>query len=198
MYEIRTEKNRLRKKYKELRESLAVSEKAKLDERICNRFMSLVSYRFADTLLLYAPIKGEIDIRPIAMAALSAGKRVAFPRCIPESSKMQFHFVNSLDELAPASYGIPEPSSDAPVFDKNNKHSRESCICLIPALIYDKRGYRVGYGKGYYDRYLADFNGTKVGIIYNSCVIDTLPHGRYDLKVDFTVSERGVNIINEN
>lgn len=198
MYEIKTEKNRLRKKYKELRESLSASEKAKLDERICNRFMSLVSYRFADTLLLYAPIKGEIDIRPIATAALSAGKRVAFPRCIPENSEMFFHFVKSLDELLPASYGIPEPSPDAPVFDKNDEHSHENCICLIPALIYDKRGYRVGYGKGYYDRYLADFDGTKAGVIYSSCVMDTLPHGRYDLRVDFTVSERGVNIINEN
>ncbi|MBQ7820669.1 MAG: 5-formyltetrahydrofolate cyclo-ligase [Clostridia bacterium] len=195
MYEIRSEKNRLRKKYSEIRDNISAEEKEKLDKRICNRLLSLVSYRFADTLLLYAPIKSEIDIMPVAQAALKAGKRIAFPRCIPENSQMFFHYVSSLDELEHGSYSIPEPSADAPMFDKSAPHSRESCICLIPALIYDSHGFRIGYGKGYYDRYLHDFKGTKAGIIYNSCIADSIPHGRFDLKVDFTVSEKGVNII---
>ncbi|MBO7148415.1 MAG: 5-formyltetrahydrofolate cyclo-ligase [Clostridia bacterium] len=195
MFEIRSEKNRLRKKYSEIREGIFGQDKFELDEKICSRILSLVSYRFADTLLLYSPVKSEIDITPIAVAALKAGKRVAFPRCTPEGSLMHFHYVSSLDELTPGHYSILEPSADAPVFDKKKDHSKESCLCLIPALIYDKNGYRIGYGKGYYDRYLLDFHGSKAGVIYDALIAESVPHGRFDLKVDFTVSEKGVNII---
>ena len=195
MLEIRSEKNRLRKKYNDIRQNIREDEKSELDARICSRILSLVSYRFADTVLLYSPIKSEIDITPIAVAALKAGKRVAFPKCTPEGSLMDFHYVSSLDELTPGYYSILEPSADAPVFDKRKAHTKESCLCLIPALIYDQNGYRVGYGKGYYDRYLQDFNGTKAGIIYDRLIAESVPHGRFDLKVDFTVSEKGVNII---
>ena len=195
MLEIKSEKNRLRKKYTEIRQRITEDEKAELDERICSRILSLVSYRFADTLLLYSPIKSEVDITPIAVAAIKAGKRVAYPRCTPEGSLMDFHYVGSLDELLPDHYSIPEPSADAPKFDKEKTHTKQSCLCLIPALIYDKSGYRIGYGKGYYDRYLQDFHGTKAGVIYDALIAESVPHGRFDLKVDFTVSEKGVSII---
>lgn len=195
MFEIRNEKNRLREKYKLIRESITESEKAKLDEKIVNRFLSLVSYRFADTLLMYSPIKGEINVDPIAEAALKAGKKVAYPRCLPENSEMFFHYVNSLDELKKGYYGIREPDPTAPLFDPESVVSRESCVCLIPALSYDKKGYRIGYGKGYYDRYLSHFKGIKAGIVYSSCIADSLIHGRFDLSADFIISERGVNII---
>ncbi len=195
MYEIKSEKNKLRSTYTQIRDKISPEDKALLDRRICERITSLVSYRFADTILLYAPIKSEVNILPIAEAALKAGKRIAFPRCIPKRSQMVFHYINSTDELFSQSYSIPEPREDAPVFDKSVPHSRESCLCLIPALIYDRNGYRIGYGKGYYDRYLRDFKGSKAGIVYNCCFIDSVPHGKFDLKVDFIVSERGVSII---
>ena len=195
MYEIRSEKNILRKKYSEIRNRIGENEKADFDNRICSRILSLVSYRFAETVLLYSPIKSEIDITPVALAALKAGKRVAFPRCSPDGSLMQFHYVRSLDELEPGMYSIPEPRSDAPVFDKKSLEAGNGCLCLIPALIYDKSGYRIGYGKGYYDRYLQDFHGTKAGVIYNALIAASVPHGKFDLKVDFTVNEKGVSII---
>lgn len=195
MFDTRSEKNKLREKYKSLREALPSYEKQRLDEKICNRFLSLVTYRFADTVLMYAPIKGEINVDPIALAALKAGKRVAYPRCIPEKSEMFFHYINSLDDLKTGYYSIREPDESAPVFDPTAVKSREECVCIIPALVYDKHGFRIGYGKGYYDRYLSHFKGTKAGIIYANCIEDSIVHGRYDLTVDFILSERGVNII---
>ncbi len=195
MFEIRNEKNRLREEYRRVRESITDSEKARLDTKIVNRFLSLVSYRFADTLLMYSPIKGEIDVNPIAEAALKAGKKVAYPRCLPENSEMFFHYVTSLDELKEGYYKIREPDPSAPLFTPDSVKSPESCVCLIPALVYDKRGYRIGYGKGYYDRYLSNFKGIKAGIVYNGCIVDSIVHGRFDLAADFIISERGVTII---
>ena len=195
MIDKRSEKNRLREKYRAVREAISKEEKEILDKKICERFLSLVSYRFADTVLMYAPIRGEIDVDPIAAAALKAGKRVAYPRCIGEDSRMFFHYVNSLSELESGYFSIREPRVDAPLFDVSQIQKREECICIIPALVYDKQGYRIGYGKGFYDRYLSNFKGTKAGIVYSSCITDSIVHSKYDLSVDFIISERGVNII---
>lgn len=198
MYEIRAEKNKLREKYKAIRDALSTDEKSILDTKICKRVISTVSFRFSQTVLLYSPIKSEVDITSIALAALKAGKNVAYPRCGSNDGKMTFHYVTSLDELKPGSFGILEPTIEAPLFFKESVPKKEDAICLIPALIYDKDGYRLGYGKGYYDRFLSDFCGIKAGIIYSSCIADRVPRGKYDLKVDFTVSEKGVMLTNEN
>lgn len=195
---VKDEKDRLRREYKKRRLDIPENEKRLFDERICNRFLSLVSYRFADTLLAYAPLDGEVDISQIVKTALKNGKKVAFPRCIPESFEMTFHYVKSEDELERASYGIREPSASAPLFDKKSVIRRTDCVCLIPAVLYDRKGYRIGYGKGYYDRFFSDFDAVKVGVVYNDFIKDTIPHGRYDLSVDMTVSERGAIVINEN
>lgn len=198
MSEIRTEKNELRARYKALRSMLSREHGAERDKRICERILSLVSYRYADTLMLYSPIGSEIDVSPIVRAAFKSGKRVAYPRCIANTCEMRFHYVDSVDMLKHGSYGILEPDEDTPVLDKREICKRGDCICIIPALVYDRRGYRVGYGKGYYDRYLSDFKGTKLGVTYSELLLDELPHGRYDLHTDLIVTERGVNLTSEN
>ena len=198
MYEIRNAKNIIREKHKKKRNAITLDKKRELDTKICNRIISLVSFRYAETVLLYAPVNSEIDISPVAEAALSAGKRVAYPRCIPGSSEMKFHFVSSTEELSPGYMNIPEPSESAPEFDRSETADSGKCLCIIPALAFDKRGYRIGYGKGYYDRYLSGVDLMKAGVIYSELLVDRVPNGRFDLKVDFIVSERGVVLTNEN
>ena len=198
MYEIRNAKNIIREKHKKKRNAITPDKKRELDTKICNRIISLVSFRYAETVLLYAPVNSEIDISPVAEAALSAGKRVAYPRCIPESAEMKFHFVSSTEELSLGYMNIPEPSESAPEFDRYNTADSGKCLCIIPALAFDKRGYRIGYGKGYYDRYLSGVDLTRAGVIYGELLVDRVPNGRFDLKVDFIVSERGVVLTNEN
>lgn len=197
MYEIRSAKNAIREKHKKIRGSIPPDKKRVFDTKICNRIMSLVSYRFADVIMLYAPINNEIDISPVAVAAFASGKKVVFPRCIPDTSKMEFHYIGSLDELKPGTMNIPEPDASAPVFKASDITDKNKCLCIIPALAFDKRGYRIGYGKGYYDRYLSRFECIRAGVIYSELFADQLPNGRFDLKVDFIVSERGVTMVNE-
>ena len=191
MFEIRKRKNEIREKYKSLRAALDPKVKAEWDEAVCRSFISSATYRFATVLLLYAPKPDEVDVLPIAQQALDDGKRVAFPRCIPDTHDMTFHFVSSLSLLVSGSYGLREPSPDLEKYDRG---SPETAACLIPALVYDLMGYRIGYGKGYYDRYLSSFTGSKVGTVYSEYIVNSLPRGRYDLAVDFIVTERGIRV----
>lgn len=198
MFEIRALKNNLRDKYKRMRDEMPDEERSRLDTRICNRLLSTVSYRFSSAVLLYAPINSEVNITPVALAALKSGKQVYFPKCNPKTSEVTFHRVNSLDELKYGHFGIPEPDINAPLFDKNSIAKKEDCICLIPALIFDRHGYRVGYGKGYYDRFLSDFTGVKIGIVRSKFITDKVPRGKFDHKVDFIVNDKEVMLVNEN
>ena len=192
MYEIRKRKNDIHEKYKALRAAIPADIKVSMDEKICSIFTSLATYRYASVLLMYAPKSDEVNIFPIAEKALADGKKVAFPRCIPETHDMEYHYITSLDQLKKGTYGLLEPTADLPVYDRN---STAPSACIVPALVYDKRGFRLGYGKGYYDRYLSSYIGSKVGMIYSDYIIDSLPRGRFDLSVDFIATEKGIRVV---
>lgn len=194
MYEIRKRKNDIREKYKALRTALPADVKGAMDAKICGAFCNLATYRYSSVLLMYSPKADEVNVIPIAERALADGKQVAFPRCIPETHDMEYHYVTSLDQLKKGTYGLLEPTADLPVYDRN---SAAPTACIIPALVYDRAGYRLGYGKGYYDRYLGSYMGSKVGMIYSDYIIDTLPRGRFDLSVDFIVTEKGLRVIDK-
>ena len=153
--------------------------------------MSSTEFLSADTLLTYFPIGSEIDLTPITERALSLGKSVAYPVCDTETSTLTFKYIHSLAELTAGSYSIPEPSESDEIFcDKS------SALCIVPALAVDKSGVRLGYGRGYYDRFLKNFSGTAIVAIYSELLTDALPRDKYDIPLEFIVTERGNIIIN--
>lgn len=190
MNPIREEKDRIRDLYLEKRKSMSDEEREKRDRRICDLAQGLVSFRHAEVVLFYAPTQYEIDIMPLAEIALSRGKQIAFPKCNTEDHSMNYHYVTDLSQLSPDAYGIREPSSDAPIYDL--EHDTRTAICFVPGAVYDKCGYRIGYGKGYYDRYLNQFSGCKMGLVYSDFIIDRVPRGRYDIATDILLTEKGV------
>lgn len=183
------EKALLRRECAELRAAISPEEKKAADERICTRFLALSSYRFADTVLLYAPIRSEINVWRIFDAALAAGKSVALPRCEGEKGEMHFYRVESREALQKGSYGVSEPKEGCPRLEKSEWNERT--VCLLPGLSFDRKGYRLGYGGGYYDRYLRNFPGLKVGAIYRRLLREALPCGKLDLPVDIVLHEQG-------
>ncbi len=174
------------------RRALDPTVKAQMDTKIASAFTSLVSYRYAETLLLYYPRPDEIDVRPILAAALRSGKRVALPRT-RESGRMEFRFIDGENRLIPGKFQIPEPDGDCPLFDP--EAADKGVLMVVPGLAFDRSGYRLGYGKGYYDRYLENRRITTAGLIYSAFLTQNLPRGRYDLPVHFIVTEKGVTFV---
>ncbi len=183
--DIRQVKAGLRDKFKSIRRSFPEEKKRQTDEKIAQRVLNLWGFRETDTLLCYVSTAIEVDTFTIINAALSQDKRVAVPRCIDGTRKMDFYYIDSLDELSVRSFGVLEPDAE-----KNEKLLDFSHgLCIVPALAFDRNGYRLGFGKGYYDRFLAGFKGMTAGICYDDCLTDKLPGGKYDKNVDIIVTE---------
>lgn len=193
MSEIRTQKIELRAEYRARRRALDKALRKKHDAKICETVISLASFRYCDTVLTYSPLDDEINVDPIAEEALRRGKTVAFP-VTEKRGIMTFHTVKSLDELTLGAGGIKEPPASNPVCGGNLSNA----LCIVPAFLFDPDGYRLGYGGGYYDRYLADFSGNKIGVVYSEFILPRLPRGRFDISVDLLVSEKGVKVTGEN
>ena len=190
MTPIKREKDAIRKEYSLKRDSIEKIEKEARDEKICRLATSLVSFRHADIILLYAPIKSEIDVMPILKEALEKGKRVAFPKCNTEERTMKFHFVTSESDLTPCAYGIREPSENLPVYDPET--TQGVAVCYVPGLTFDVYGYRLGYGKGYYDKFMNKFTGCTIGLTYTELISPSLPRGRFDRHCDIILTEKGI------
>ncbi len=184
-------KKELRTQYKQKRQELSGDIRAMRDGALCTHAVGLASFRYADYILMYAPMKNEINVFPIAEEALHRGKKILFPRCDTSTHTMTYCFVSSLDELSPDAYGILAPPENALAYDTCDP---STALCLIPGLIYDRYGYRVGYGGGYYDRFLTDFKGCKAGIIYSDFIVSEVPRGYFDYKVDIMLTEKNVRI----
>lgn len=191
MTDLSQQKKELRREYKARRAELDKAQKERFDAIICDNIVSLDCFKAAHTLLTYAPIASEIDINPIAAEALRLGKSVAYPVCDTDSSTLTFRYISDLSELVCGSYSIPEPPEYADIFRDN-----ESAICIVPALAIDKQGFRLGYGKGYYDRFLTNFSGIAISALYSDFIANELPRDKYDIPIELIVTERGNIIIN--
>ena len=181
----KTIKNDLRTQYKVKRALYSVDEKALLDEKISSKILNLTTYRNAETVLCYVSTTDEINTHFLIEQMIANGKKVAVPRCIPDTHEMEFYYISSLSDLSKGAFSILEPLPEkSKLFCKDS-----SVICLIPALSFDIYGYRLGYGKGYYDRFLSGFDGVKLGLSYYENITQALPHGRFDCRVDSIVTE---------
>jgi 5-formyltetrahydrofolate cyclo-ligase len=186
MKDIREYKKNLRQRYRDYRTRLQPQVKSRLDEDILSRVTRLNQYANTDLLLVYVSTPIEVDTRRLIEVALADGKRVAVPRCVPDTRLMEFYEITSLDQLSPGTFGVLEPDPDT----ATRLPEDPGGMCIVPALCYDEYGYRLGYGKGYYDRFLSGYSGITVGICYAACVRGSLVYGRYDRPVELLVTER--------
>lgn len=184
--DIRPIKIGLREHYKALRRDMPPELRDRADTVIARRIAGLWQYKRSRLLLTYVSTAIEVDTHRIIRQALQDGKEVAVPRCVPGTRDMEFYRIQSLEELEPGTFGVMEPVPDP----QRLMQDFSAGICLVPALCYDWAGYRLGYGKGYYDRFLDKFGGHMVGICYSDCVRRRLPHGRFDRAVELLVTER--------
>lgn len=160
--------------------------KQKLDCELLSRVLSTEEYSDAETILTYVSTEIEVDTKALINAALQNNKRVAVPMCIKDETSLDFYYINSFDDLTPGTFGVLEP--DPLKCEKLIDFS--SGLCIVPGLSFDTEGYRLGYGKGYYDRFLSKFKGITVGLCYVYCIKLKLPHGYYDKPVDILITDK--------
>lgn len=182
---VKEEKKLLRDKYREAREFLSIEDKLIYDHAINECFINTIAYKNAEQILLYASLEKEINTSEIFKKSIEDGRKCLFPKCT-KLYEMDFYYVSELNQLKKGIYNITEPISDELYV------SRHFDVCVIPAFTYDASGYRLGYGKGYYDRFLSSFNGIKVGFCYNSFLEKALPRGKFDIKIDILITEKGI------
>ena len=188
MTDVRNKKTVLRNEYLTRRRAIPDEIRTRTDDAICRALIASASFRFASTVLAYAPTTYEVNIMPAVHEALRRGKRVAFPLCEAQAV-MTFRYAAPSD-LAKGMYGISAPQADAPLCTE-----MQGALCLVPAVLFDRNGFRIGYGGGYYDRFLSTFEGMSLGIIRRDFILPTVPRGRYDRAVQALVSEKGVHPI---
>ncbi len=190
--DIREQKSELRKQFKAIRAAYSPDEKEKLDKKITNRLINMWKFREADIIFCYVSLRSEVDTHSIINFAFEQGKRVAVPRCVEGTRELEFYYIDSMDDLSAGTFGVLEPEQNA----ENRVSDYKSGLCIVPALSFDCEGFRLGFGKGYYDRFLSIFESTVVGLCYSDCVVDKLPHGKYDKNVDILVTEKSLKTIN--
>ena len=157
--------------------------KREFDLEIQSRLLLTQEYRGCDTVLVYVATAEEIDTKGIINAAFANKKRVAVPVTNDDYS-LDFYYINSINELKSGRFGILEPiNREEKVTDFENS------ICVVPALCCDLSGNRIGYGKGCYDRFLAQYSGEKICLVYGDNVLPQIDSEETDIAIDIIVSD---------
>lgn len=178
---ITAEKAALRKTVREI--SFSDDEKRASDTLLLRRFLELPEVKSGSSLLLYYGVGREPDTAPLLEALLSQGKLPALPRCLP-GGKMEARRYLGHARLVPNSFGIPEPDGDCPTVSRE-----ELSLILVPGLSFDERGFRLGHGGGYYDRYLERFGGLTVALCRDKLLFPALPIEKHDRPVHRILTE---------
>lgn len=121
----------------------------------------------------------EVDTIPIIEQAWFEKKLVAVPKCHPRDKSMEFFLMKGFDELETVYFGLREPDPTRTIPCEKSTMD----LILVPGLIFDKKGYRIGFGGGYYDRFLTDYNGTTVSLAFYEQVKEELEHETFDIPV---------------
>lgn len=188
--EITRRKNKIRRELAEKRMRLSKEEQMNASERLCERLIQNPLIWDAEILLLYHAKVPEVSLETLFHWARKQHKITAFPRV--EGRYLHFYEVDTLLQLEQGGFGILEPSREC------RRIAPKRAICLVPGLGFDKKGNRIGYGKGYYDRYLANAPElTKIGIAYEVQLTEALPTDENDIKMDGIVMPSAEFFINE-
>ena len=172
---------------KALRQSIRAQKRAMTEEEIIRRsealgrlFLESEAYQNAKTIYGYLPYNQEVRTVPMLEQALKDGKRVAVPKVYGD--EMKFLYLDDLTAVAKGYSGIPEPIADEPVADD------ETALVLMPGLAFDPQGHRIGYGGGFYDKFLsAEPNHPTLALCYAFQMLPSLETEDHDIPVDYVL-----------
>ncbi|MEC0264299.1 5-formyltetrahydrofolate cyclo-ligase [Paenibacillus anseongense] len=198
---IRERKIELRKDIEELRSSITAEEREEKQQRIHERMTKLCSDRLLGagqqeasvppTIMTYMPFRSELDVAPLMEWCWQQGIRVLVPKVVADTKTMNLHIIHAYDDLESGAWGIREPHSNVPIEQDLSTIS----MILVPGLAFDMDFGRLGYGGGFYDRFMQLFaaRGLKrpfaVAAAFDKQLIPAVPSSWHDFRVDGIVTE---------
>ena len=171
------DKKELRRQIREMKRAMTEEQIVAASERLGELFLDCPQYKEANTIYGYLPYNQEVRTVPMLEQAMKDGKRVAVPKCYGE--EMRFIYMDDLSKVEKGYANIPEPIADEPVADD------KTALVLMPGMAFTKDGKRMGYGGGFYDKFLAaEPQHPTVALCYEFQMVEDLPTEDYDIPVD--------------
>jgi len=177
---VSIQKSALRKHLLEKRDATSAELRNILSEKIHENLKKISSYTNSQNIACYFPIGSEVNTHDVMLNILKQGKNLLLPRVV--DNNIQFYIVSNLEKLERGSFEIMEPK------DSCEKAKKIDCV-LIPTVGVSKLGVRLGYGHGYYDRFLSSTDAVKISLTYSKQIVKSIPIDSHDIKIDWIVTE---------
>ena len=174
------DKKALRAAIRQQKRAMTEEEIVTKSQKLCELLMETDLYKNAKTFYGYLPYNQEVRTTPMLEQALREGKRIAVPKCY--GAEMKFIYLDDLTKVEKGYANIPEPIEDGPIADD------PTALVLMPGMAFDREGHRIGYGGGFYDKFLAqEPNHPTVALCYDFQMLPHLETEEYDIPVDLVL-----------
>jgi len=182
------EKEEARKKFAEIRSNWHARLRYDDKQKIFSHLRQIPAFSKAKTIMCYFSRGSEVPTKNLVLELLNSERRVVLPRTNIEDKSMTPYYISSLNDLEPASFGVMEPKLECKICDMKDIN-----VVIVPAVSFDLSGNRLGYGLGFYDRFLPSIKCETIGLAYDETISSTLlPRESHDVPVNYVATERRI------
>jgi 5-formyltetrahydrofolate cyclo-ligase len=183
---MREQKESVRKILRQRKEAVLPEDRLNYSRKICHHLMKII--RKDETVMVFTSKEKEVNTRPLIMALFGTGNPVVVPIIVKEDCSLRLSYLRDFSALVPSTFGVPEPiGSEIPA------DATAIGTIILPMLGFDRAGGRIGYGAGYYDRFLSKNPGLrKIGIAFGCQEVENLPVDENDIRMDMIITEEGI------
>lgn len=183
---MREPKESVRKILRQRKEAVLPEDRLSNSRKICHHLMKII--RKDETVMVFTSKEKEVNTRPLIMALFGTGNPVVVPIIVKEDCSLRLSYLRDFSALVPSTFGVPEPiGSEIPA------DATAIGTIILPMLGFDRTGGRIGYGAGYYDRFLSKNPGLrKIGIAFGCQEVESLPVDENDIRMDMIITEDGI------
>ncbi|MGP4107269.1 5-formyltetrahydrofolate cyclo-ligase [Virgibacillus sp. L01] len=179
------DKTELRKNAISMLKSISKSERKNIEEKLKQNVVESDVWKQSEVVGITISNGFEWNTKPIIETAWDEGKAICVPKCRPKERKLDFYRINTYEQLEVVYYNLLEPiPEETQRIDKGIIN-----LLIVPGLLFDRNGFRIGFGGGYYDRFLSDFPNNRISMASNAQIVEGLPSEPFDIPVDKIITE---------
>jgi 5-formyltetrahydrofolate cyclo-ligase len=183
---MREQKNSIRQILRQRKEMMSPEDRLEKSKRICHHLMRII--RDGETVMVYTSKEKEVNTIPLIETLFKQGNPVIVPIIVKDDVSLRLSYIRDFSVLVPSTFGVPEP-----IGNEIHAIGEDVETIILPMLGFDRTGGRIGYGAGYYDRFLAkNRNVRKIGIAFACQEYDNLPADENDIPMDYIITEEGI------